>query len=108
MGRLVGEAAATAHLAARRAAEHAGADVFAELLERHRQRLARERTKGQRAIAARRAAISRLGLASVRAYRLARLDDEEREWAAALAAREHGMPDLTPICILRLDKEVPA
>lgn len=108
VGRLVGEAAATAYVAARRAAEHAGADIFTELLERHRQRLARERTKGQRSIAARRAAIGRLGLASVRAYRLARLDEEEREWAAALTARERGVPNLTPICVLRLDREVPA
>ena len=83
-------------------AERQGEDAFHELHARHRQRLKREQEKGQHAFQARREALGRLGLPEVRQHRLKRLDEEDRTWAAELRKREHILPELQPIILLRV------
>ena len=87
----------------RQEAERLGSSYFQELEEQHKQRIKRERQKGQYAFQVRREAIGRLGLPEVQQYRLKRLDEEEQAWAAALSAREHILPDLQPVIILRIE-----
>jgi len=83
-------------------AERQGEDAFHELYARHQQRLKREREKGRYALQVRREALGRLGLPEVRQYRLKRLDEEERAWAAELHKRELILPDLQPVVLLRV------
>jgi superfamily II DNA or RNA helicase len=85
-----------------RAAEAHGRAVYDELVHEYRGRLERERIKEEAAFAARRRAISRIGLPAVRAHRLAQLDTEERTWRDTLARRARILPELTPILILRI------
>jgi hypothetical protein len=44
--------------------------------------------------------LNRIGLPEVRQFRLRKLDEEEREWTAALSRREQVFPELQPICVL--------
>jgi len=84
-------------------AERQGEDAFHDLHSRHQQRLKRETEKGNYAFQARREALGRLGLPEVRQHRLKRLDEEERTWAAELRKREHILPELQPIILLRVE-----
>jgi superfamily II DNA or RNA helicase len=84
-------------------AERQGEDAFHDLHARHRQRLKREQEKGNYAFQVRREALGRLGLPEVRQHRLKRLDEEERAWAAELRKREHILPELQPVILLRVE-----
>lgn len=84
-------------------AEHQGEDAFHELHSSHKQRLKREQEKGQYAFQVRRDALNRIGLPEVRQHRLKRLADEEVAWAADLRKREHVLPQLQPVIILRVE-----
>jgi superfamily II DNA or RNA helicase len=86
----------------RQHAEVRGQGVYAELVQEHRARLARDVAKGEYAFAARRRAIERVGLAAVRAYRLARLEEELAAWRAQLAERAETRPDLVPLVLARV------
>lgn len=84
-------------------AQARGQGIFDELLQAHRARLARDVEKGEYAFAARRRAIERVGLAAVRAYRLARLEEELAVWRAQLADRSETTPELVAIVLLRVE-----
>lgn len=86
----------------RSAAEEQGGGHIHELIERHRDRISQERRKMGVSFNARRRAVERLGLPQVRAFRLTQLDQEESEWRREIAQREHGMPELTPLLLLRV------
>jgi hypothetical protein len=84
-------------------AEHQGEASFHALYARHQQRLKREQEKGQYAFQVRRDALYRIGLSEVRQHRLKRLDAEEQAWAAELRKREHVLPALQPVMLLRVE-----
>jgi hypothetical protein len=94
--------AIAAYETSRKAAENHGAVIFDELMSVHREATRRERKKGTHAFAGRRRAIERLGLAQVRAHRLAQLAADEQEWSVGLAAREAVLPELTAIALVRV------
>lgn len=83
-------------------AEEAGHPLFDELIARHREELARERAKGEHAFASRRKIVERLGLATVRAFRLRQLDAEQRAWEARIEAEGTAVPDLAAIAMIRV------
>ena len=87
-----------------RLAEEQGRPVWEELLHAHHRRLDRERQKTGQAFAARRLALERIGLAPVRAHRLAKLDDEERAWRAELDAQHEVVPELVPVILVRIEQ----
>ncbi len=84
------------------AAENLGKGLFAELVQFHQQQLEFDRQKGEYAFQARRRMIERLGLPSVRAYRLAQLAKEETAWTEEMRNREAIQPELTAILILQV------
>ncbi|MGI5818751.1 MAG: helicase-related protein, partial [Armatimonadota bacterium] len=87
----------------REEAERQGQGVFEELRQQHQERLRREREKGEYAFEVRRKAINRIGLPEVRDYRLRRLEQEQREWAADLKAQQTVLPELRPVLLLRVE-----
>ena len=88
---------------ARQAAEMHGKATYDELLQIHRERLSREREKGKFALAARRRAIERIGLSTVRSYRLAQLEQEEQMWREDLKQQNKADPDMVPLILIRLE-----
>lgn len=102
LGGIEGPEAVAAHERARRAAEEHGRPLFAELVERHRQRLERERRKATQAFAARRRGILRIGLPQVREHRLGQLEREEREWSADMERRQAIVPDLAAVLLVQI------
>jgi hypothetical protein len=84
-------------------AERQGEEAFHALHARYQHQLQREQEKGQYAFRVRRDALHRIGLPEVRQHRLKRLDEEEQAWAAALRKREHVLPELQPIMLLRVE-----
>jgi hypothetical protein len=103
----LGAEAQTIYERQRRVAEEQGAAVFAELTREHRQRLDRERRRLTVAIEARRRAVERIGLPQVRAFRLAQVEQEEREWRSALARRETALPELTLLLMVAVTEGTP-
>jgi GTPase SAR1 family protein len=81
-------------------AEKHGENLFRELHTKHQEGIHQEREKGRYAFHVRRQALNRIGLPEVRQFRIKKLDEEERDWNAALEQREHVFPELQPICIL--------
>jgi hypothetical protein len=77
--------------------------AFHELHARHQQRLKREQEKGRYAFQVRREALNRIGLSEVRQHRLKRLEEDEKAWAAELRKREHILPELQPVVLLRVE-----
>ena len=73
----------------------------------HRQRLDRERRRLTVAIEARRRAVDRIGLPQVRAFRLAQVEQEEREWRLALTMREAALPELTLLLVVAVAEGTP-
>jgi hypothetical protein len=84
----------------RAAAEQQGKVAFHELLQRHREHLSMESRKMNVAFSARRRAIEKLGLPQVRDYRLVQLADEEVAWRRDVEAREHALPELSPMLLV--------
>lgn len=103
--RISGEPAAELFHRVRHHAEVHGQRLFDAMVAAHRGRLDRERTKGELAFAARRRMIDRLGLSTVRAFRLRQLDDDRQVWEQRLAARERALPDLTALLLVRIERE---
>ncbi len=87
----------------RQEAERHGESLFRELHTKRRQWLRDEREKGRYAFQVRRQALSRIGLAEVRQFRIRRLDAEEQAWEADLERRERVFPELQPLVILRVE-----
>jgi len=84
-------------------AERYGEDAFNELQTKLKKRLRLEQEKGQYAFHVRREALNRIGLPEVRQHRLKRLAEEEQVWATELSKREHFLPDLQPVILLRVE-----
>ena len=84
------------------AAETAGKEPFESLRQEHDASLAREEERGQTAFRSRRKAIERVGLPEVRQYRMARCEEEEREWRAEIDAARLIVPEVRPLLLLRI------
>ena len=82
-----------------------GNDLFRELSKEHSRRLATEREKLEYASSRRRAAIERMGLASVRQYRKAELDRETAARRAELDWQAHIVPELDAITLIRVESQ---
>ncbi len=98
-----GEEARTVHVRSMEAAQAQGQPVYQELLQTHRNRLGREREKGEYAFSARRRAVDRVGLPAVRSHRLSQLDEEERVWRERLERKEQVSPEMVPLLVVRMD-----
>jgi hypothetical protein len=82
------------------AAERQGRSVYEDLVQQHEKRLAQDRERGEYALAARRRIVQRIGLAAVRAHRLAELDQEERAWREQLQRRADAQPEMVPLLLV--------
>jgi SNF2 family DNA or RNA helicase len=87
------------------AAETYGKTLYDEIIHAHRDRLAREREKSDYAFTARRRALERVGLVTVRAHRLTQLAQEEQAWRTQFAIRTEVSPELVPIIIVKVMSE---
>jgi hypothetical protein len=105
-GYIGGEEASFVHARMTEVAERQGRSIYDELLQKHQERLAKEREKGEYAFTARRRVIERIGLPAVRNHRLAQLTAEERSWRDKLAEMAQVSPELLPLLLIRLDGDV--
>lgn len=103
-GAVVGSDAVGAYQRSRAAAEEHGTSVYRDLVDAHADRLERERAKIEQSYDARRRAIERIGLPQVRQHRLAQLERERQESAARIAAKEHAVPDLAGVVLVRIGR----
>ena len=87
----------------RKVAEEQGKASYNELVQAHRERLAREREKGEYAFAARRRAIQRVGLPQVRNHRLRLLTQEKEQFREQLERRAQVLPDMAPVLLVRVE-----
>jgi len=87
----------------REAAERQGKTIYDEQVAAHRERLAREREKGEYAFAARRRAIERIGLPQVRNHRLSLLEQEEERFREELERRAQILPEMAPLLLVRVE-----
>ncbi|HEY8532232.1 MAG TPA: helicase-related protein, partial [Limnochorda sp.] len=87
----------------RNAAERYGKAIYDELVQLHRERLAREREKGEFAFAARRRATARIGLPQVRQHRLSLLQQEEQRFREELERKAQILPDMAPLLLVRVE-----
>jgi len=86
----------------REAAERQGKTIYDELVQAHRDRLAREREKGEYAFAARRRAIERIGLPQVRKHRLSLLEQEEERFREELERKARILPEMAAVLLVRV------
>ena len=91
------------HQPLREAAERQGKTIYDEQVAAHRERLAREREKGEYAFAARRRAIERIGLPQVRNHRLSLLEQEEERFREQLERRAQILPDISALIVIRVE-----
>ena len=89
----------------REVAEKEGKPIYDELVQAHRERLAREREKGEYAFVARRRAIERIGLPQVRQHRLDFLEQEERDFRKKTELQSQVLPEITPLMIVRFEED---
>jgi superfamily II DNA or RNA helicase len=85
-----------------RMAEESARPLYQELLQRHRERLARLREKGEYAFTVRRQTVSRVGLAAVRSRRLGLLEEEVGHWREEIARREEICPEFAPLVVIHV------
>jgi hypothetical protein len=83
-----------------------GERIFTELVEEHMTRLREERDRTTYAYEARRQAIERVGLATVRDYRRKRLQTEHEARIAQLDAAEAYVPDIHAVLVLRVGPQL--
>jgi hypothetical protein len=83
-------------------AEDRGRASYDELLRMHHDRLGRERTKREESFAARRRALERIGLPTVRTHRIAQLEEEREVWLRETVRLADARPDLTPLLVARI------
>ena len=99
---LTEETAAQAAQTAWTAVEQAGRAVYHEMAREQNRQRQREQEKMAYAFAARRRAINRIGLDSVRQYRLRQLMQEEAAWQNELAQRAGIVPEVNLILLLHV------
>jgi hypothetical protein len=100
---LAGAVAVQKYTEVKLAALELGAPVFEQMTSRHEAFLKREKSKGERAFASRKNAISHIGLPAVREHRLRALADEERAWRDELAMLSLATPDLSSVMMVRVN-----
>jgi len=86
----------------RKYAEESGKPIFEGLIRKHQNRIAEEREKTQYSFKSRRSAINRLGLPEVRAYRLAKLELEAKQFYMEMEKKERIEPELKPLIIVHV------
>ncbi len=99
-GHLERDAAARAFDLAESAAREHGQQIYQELVQTHRTRLAEEREKGEYAFTRRRRTVERIGLPAVRESRLAQLAAEHRAWSVTLDRKAETSPELVPLLVV--------
>lgn len=77
--------------------------VYEELVRAWSAQQARSREKAEYTFAARRCAIERIGLASVRQHRLALLEEDAASWCRQFAADAAVLPELVPLLLIRVE-----
>jgi hypothetical protein len=97
---LSGETAVQAAKSAWTAIEQSGRTLYEEMVREQSLHHQREREKMSYAFAARRRAINRIGLLTVRQFRLRQLEQEETIWQHELAQRVGIVPELKMILML--------
>ena len=80
-----------------------GHDIYLELRQKHLNRIKLENEKAEYSFRARRRLLANVGLAQVRAYRLRKLEEEEKIFKADLERQKQVLPELIPLLILRID-----
>lgn len=85
------------------AAEQHGKPIYEALVQEHRDRIAREREKGDYAFSARRKTVRRIGLPHVRSFRMNLLAQEERTFHLQLDQKAHSYPEMVPLLMIRVD-----
>ncbi|NIM99401.1 MAG: hypothetical protein GTO24_15425 [candidate division Zixibacteria bacterium] len=95
--------AQTAFSVALEMAEIQGQPIYEELLQAHKKRLVQEREKAEYAFNSRRRALERIGLPTVRNYRLSQLEQEEEAWRAQMAESAKVNPEMVPLVMIRLE-----
>ncbi len=85
------------------AAEEHGRPIYEALVQEHRARIEHEREKANYSFVARRKTIERIGLPQVRNYRLALLAKEERNFLDQLDQKEHVLPEMVPLLVIRVE-----
>ena len=84
------------------AAESQGKGVFMELTQLQRQQLELDRQKGEYAFQVRQRVIERVGLPTVRAYRLAHLAQEQQDWQMEIERRMIIQPELAALLLIKI------
>jgi hypothetical protein len=102
-GHLEGDAAIEAFGLVETSAREHGQQIYEELVQAHRARLAVEREKGEYAFAARHRAVERIGLPAVRDHPLTQLAAEERFWREQLDRKAETSPELFPLLLVRVE-----
>jgi superfamily II DNA or RNA helicase len=85
------------------AAEEHGRPIYEALVQEHRARIEHEREKANYSFVVRRKTIARIGLPQVRNYRLALLAKEERNFLDQLDQKEHVLPEMVPLLVIRVE-----
>ena len=80
-----------------------GQQIYQELVQTHRARLAAERETGEDAFADRRLAIDRVGLSAVRDHRLVQLAAEERSWCERLDRKAETSPEVARLVLVHVE-----
>ena len=93
---------ANAYDLVRQQAEELGVDPFEELKAKYTENLAQEKEKAEYGFKARERAIERIGLPEVQAHRLAKLQQEKRQWLLDFVDRQKIKPELNALLILRI------
>jgi superfamily II DNA or RNA helicase len=100
---MTGDAAERVLAGLRDEAERTGRPIYEDLLRQHRQRLDRERERGEYAFGARRRALSRIGLPAVRDHHLALLQVERENWQRQMDQSDSIIPQLVPVLVLWIE-----
>ena len=102
-GYLASNEAPAAWTRTQQAAEEQTWPVYEELLRAWSEQRARNREKAEYTFDARRRAIERIGLVTVRQHRLMQLDQEVAVWHQQFAADTEVSPELVPLLLIRVE-----
>lgn len=80
-----------------------GKNVFDQMLQFHKEQIQFEKQKGEYSFAARRRAIERIGLQTVKSYRMAKIAKEEAKWREELERKGEVIPEMVPLLIVRIE-----
>ncbi len=87
---------------AKQQAEDSGVTTFEALKNKYTENLAQEKEKVEYGFKARERSIERIGLPEVKAYRLSKLQHEQKQWQGDFAERKKIKPELNALLMLRI------